>query len=118
MIRRFPNFWIVITLLVFVVMRPLFPFPLCPFRTLFGISCPTCGVTTALRYCLSGDLVHAMSVNLAVVPVVAILLRTCVLDLTVHSTARDVLESRYCELGLLAVFLVTGFVQSSILYAR
>lgn len=47
---------------------------ICLFRTLVGIPCPGCGVTTALKYLAGGDLSHAWRANPAGLAVGAVLL--------------------------------------------
>lgn len=52
-------------------------FPLCPFRTLTGLTCPGCGTTRALHQLLHGHVLAAFELNpllLLALPVLGILL--------------------------------------------
>lgn len=44
---------------------------LCPFRTITGLPCPTCGATRAFAALFSGDLPGSLGYNPAVVPALA-----------------------------------------------
>ena len=116
MIDRLSNAWIVLAIILFVAVRPLFPYPICPTRLLVGTCCPTCGMTTALRYAVNGDIVSAMLTHLSVIPVMLIILRALVLHCRIPPITRDILDSLPCELALLAVLITTGLTQGATHY--
>lgn len=111
MTNRLSNLSIVVIILAFVALRPVFPFPACPMRHLLGLACPTCGTTTALRHALNGDFALALQVHCAVVPITLILVRTIVLQFPLHSSIRRMLDCRVCEFTLLGLLIVTGLIQ-------
>lgn len=106
---RCNNLLIVGLILIFVVCRPLIPFPVCPSRYLMSAPCPTCGLTTAFRLILTGNFLKGLEYNWTVLPVLLIIARTTLLQFNTHQSIRSKLESHYCELLLLASFIIAGF---------
>lgn len=41
----------------------------CIFKSIFGISCPSCGLTRGFRALFSGDIVGAISYNILTIPI-------------------------------------------------
>jgi hypothetical protein len=55
--------------------------PLCVFRGVTGLSCPTCGSTRALLYLAGGDLAAALSLNPLIVLIVLTVIAWMVADI-------------------------------------
>ena len=111
LISRLSNIAVVVVIVAFVVLRPLFPFPSCAIRCLFSARCPTCGITTALRHAFNGEIALALRFHIGVIPILLILLRSIVLQLPNCRSVRQMLESRLCEVTLLGWWIVSGLLR-------
>lgn len=67
----------------FLFLLALFDFYNCPIRIFYSLPCPGCGMTTAIKYVLQGNLEAAIHSNLLIIPLltfVFVLTSTIVLD--------------------------------------
>jgi hypothetical protein len=112
MISRNVNLIIVIAIFAIALFRPIFPMPLCPVKYLTGTWCPTCGMTTAIRQLIVGDFLAAFATHFGIIFVLLILIRASILQFTLPSTMRLMLESRAMEMGLLLGFFATCIAHS------
>lgn len=54
-IKKYPKFLILILLLVFIIGSYILKIDICPFKRIFGIPCPSCGMTRAYVSLLKFD---------------------------------------------------------------
>ena len=113
MICRNPNLLIVSTIIALAALRPMVPFPLCPIGYFTTMKCPTCGLTTAIRQILAGDVFNACVTHFGVVFVFLILLRAVIIQFPLTPKLQSVLESSAVEMCLLAGFFTTCIVKST-----
>lgn len=82
-------------------------FPVCPFRTLTGFTCPGCGSTRGLHRLLHGDVVGAFEFNPLLVVVLPFLVYALVRYTTAAVTGRPLngkrLNARYIWMLLVVV---------------
>ena len=84
-------------------------FPLCPTASLFGIPCPSCGLTRASLALLRGDLHSAMHFHpLAplLLPLIALLVGDAVVRYVTASTRRGLLNWSHRATGIAALCLL------------
>ncbi|MBD0267652.1 MAG: DUF2752 domain-containing protein [Cyanobacteria bacterium Co-bin8] len=90
------------------------PFLGCPFRSLTGIPCPTCGMTRSFMAVARGDLVQALSYHLFG-PALFLMLLAAVLHITCEIASNRRIETFYSQ-GLLNHRLQLLFIASFLGY--
>lgn len=79
MINKKFIFFIFLILLVFgILVVFIFDIP-CVFKSIFGISCPGCGLTRGFRALLNGDVITAFHYNILTIPMFLFLFIFCIL---------------------------------------
>ncbi|MGL5978359.1 MAG: DUF2752 domain-containing protein [Erysipelotrichaceae bacterium] len=78
----------------------------CPFRLFLHIPCGGCGMTTAMKYLLQGDIIAAMHANILSVPLalaIVFLIVIWVFDLLQHQNRLETIWNLYKKPGFIWV---------------